>query len=226
MPDTPKSKNGPPAAKNNVLNELLQVQGLYKKAEALYKEQEAQVAEASQGKGQKNFLTTMLQRGTASDKVNSLSMLIQKSPLFCISNLSSLLQLAKKKNKKQSELAVFALRDVFSQTLLSEGRRLNSFQRNPLIQGEPSDSNLVEAFYEHCLRELYRDFVDKVLVEMSKDDLEFYRKISLDVILHLLQNTQELKEILLGILVNKLGDSFKKVQQHSILLLTRLLKSD
>ena len=47
---------------------------------------------------------------------------------------------------------------------------------------------------------------------MLQDDLEYYRKLAMDVLLQLLLNTSEIQDILLGILVNKLGDSMKKVQ--------------
>lgn len=35
----------------------------------------------------------------------------------------------------------------------------------------------------------------------------------------------EIEEVILGILINKLGDSSKKVQQHCIFVLCKLLKN-
>jgi hypothetical protein len=50
-----------------------------------------------------------------------------------------------------------------------------------------------------------------VLKPLSHDDLEFYRKFSLNLLEACLQSKPELEEILLQLLVNKLGDQSKKV---------------
>jgi hypothetical protein len=41
--------------------------------------------------------------------------------------------MAKKKNRKQGELAINALKDLFCDTLLSDEDKLTSFSKNPLI---------------------------------------------------------------------------------------------
>ena len=63
----------------------------------------------------------------------------------------------------------------------------------------------------------------EILVQCSKDDLEYFRKLSLDLLADLISKKCELDDIILGILINKLGDLSKKVQQHAIKCLTRLL---
>jgi hypothetical protein len=127
------------------------------------------------------------------DKISSLSLLIQKNSSTSIQTLNHLLNLASKKNKKQRELAVFALRDLFADLFLADNRKLSAFQHNPLISNRTeqgvSKNNLVSAYFDHCLRELYREFIDKILIEMTKDDLEYYRKLAIDVIAHLLIKT-------------------------------------
>lgn len=57
---------------------------------------------------------------------------------------------------------------------------------------------------------------------MSHDDLEFHRKQSLNVLEHCLQSKPELEDVILSIIVNKLGDQSKKVQCHTIYLLIKL----
>jgi len=46
----------------------------------------------------------------------------------------------------------------------------------------------------------------------SKDDLEYFRKLSLDMYSDLLGKKKELDDVILGIVINKLGDLSKKVQ--------------
>ena len=55
----------------------------------------------------------MLKQGTISDKVSALSMIIQKDPMKSVTYLSTLINLAKKKNRKQGEAAIGALKDLF-----------------------------------------------------------------------------------------------------------------
>jgi hypothetical protein len=41
--------------------------------------------------------------------------------------------LAKKKNRKMTELAISSLRDLFCDTLLQDDKKLNPFSKNPII---------------------------------------------------------------------------------------------
>ena len=51
----------------------------------------------------------------------------------------------------------------------------------------------------------------EVLVGMSKDDLEYFRKMAMDVLGELIASKPEIEELILGVIVNKLGDGNKKV---------------
>lgn len=119
-----------------------------------------------------------------------------------------------------------ALRDVFSNHILQDGIKLTAFQYHPQIMGKTDIANfdLIEAYYQHCVKEIYRDFVTNVLVDLSKDDIEYYRKFALDTFVDLMAKKPEIEEVILGILINKLGDSSKKIQGHTIQVLCKLLK--
>lgn len=65
--------------------------------------------------------------------------------------------------------------------------------------------------------------MNEQLVSCSKDDLEYFRKLALDLLSDMLSKKCELDDVILGILINKLGDLSKKVQQHSIKVLSRLI---
>jgi len=117
-------------------------------------------------------------------------MLIKKNVSRSLNFLKQLINLAKNKNKKQAEIAIFALRDLFINDILKEGEKLFSFQKNPLIleknQDELANFELVEAYCDHCVKEFYKEFVMNILFEFSKDDLEYFRKFALDVLTELL----------------------------------------
>ena len=71
------------------------------------------------------------------------------------------------------------------------------------------------------MKELYSEYLS-VLKGLASDDLEFYRKFALNNLQGLLEKKPEQEEMILDILVNKLGDSSKKVQCHTIYLLLKL----
>jgi len=62
-----------------VIGDLLKFQGLFKKAERLYKEDEAKVMEYYGKDKDARYYITMIKKGTAADKISALSMLIQKN---------------------------------------------------------------------------------------------------------------------------------------------------
>ena len=91
-----------------------------------------------------------------------------------------------------------ALRDVFSKHILKDDRKLEGFQFNPSIKGRSEDDiakfELVEAYYSHGLKELYREFVVNILADCAKDNLEYYRKLALEILLALVSNSTELHD--------------------------------
>jgi ribosome biogenesis protein MAK21 len=72
------------------------------------------------------------------------------------------------------------------------------------------------------LKDAYREFVIDILKPMTHDDLEFYRKFSLNILELLIEKKPEMEDQILNIIVNKLGDQSKKVQCHTIYLLIKL----
>ena len=122
---------------------------------------------------------------------------------------------ASKKNRKQAEYAFAALRDLFSKHLLQDRAQLTAFQHNPTVKGRSEEDianfELIDAYFGHCIKEIYRDYVTNLLVDLSKDDLDYYRKMALDILVDLISSKPEIEEIILGILINKLGDTSKKV---------------
>lgn len=143
-------------------------------------------------------------------------MIVQKNTSMCLHHLQSVLHQAKKKNRKQAEFAFVALRDLFTKHLLKDNSKLTAFQKNENICGKTNENDytnfeIMDAYYDHCIKEIYREYVMGVLVDLSKDDLEYYRKLALDILVDLIASKPEIEELILNILINKLGDNSKKV---------------
>jgi ribosome biogenesis protein MAK21 len=173
----------------------------------------------------------MLKQGTINDKVTALTMIVQREPQRALTYLTNLTGLAKKNNRKQAEPSIGALRDLYITYLLTDNQKLYTFSKNPLIlhhsnnESQLKEKDLLQAYYEHCTKELYRDFINNVLEPITHDDLEFYRKYSLNCLQILISSKPEMEETILSIIVNKLGDQSKKIQCHTIYLLIQLMKA-
>ena len=122
-----ESKEQPKPKSGTVIEDLLKYQGLFKKAEKLYQEEETKFNDYQEKQRDVSYFYTMLKKGTASDQISALNMLIQKNPTRSLVHLHKLVNLAKKKNRKQAESAFFALRDLFSNHILEDGVKLNAF---------------------------------------------------------------------------------------------------
>lgn len=113
-----------------------------------------------------------------------------------------------------------ALKELFAEHILKDDVKLVAFQYNPHVTGRPESEvahfELIDAYCEHCVKEMYREYATEILVGFSKDDLEYFRKAGLDMLVELISSKPEIEEVILGILINKLGDGSKKVQQHAI----------
>jgi hypothetical protein len=90
-------------------------QTLYTKAQELSAANEKAYREKIEKEKDGQYYLTMLKKGTQSDKISSLSIIIQRNPQASLSYLMQLLTLTKKPNRKAAESAIFALKDLFVQ---------------------------------------------------------------------------------------------------------------
>lgn len=130
----------------------------------------------------------MLKQGTMGDKVSALTAIVKKNPVHAVTYLHNLLGLAKKKNRKLAELAINSLKELFCESeeaLLQDDHKLSPFSKNPIFSTgnhAPTQAQLVQAYFEHQLKEAYAEFITGVLKPLTHDDLEFHRKLGLNVL--------------------------------------------
>lgn len=77
-----------------------------------------------------------------------------------------LLSQAKKPNRKAAESAIVTLKDLFVQNHLTPVTKLHVFTKHPVILSKRdacSKEEIMQAYYEHCLREIMRDLIAQVL---------------------------------------------------------------
>ncbi len=178
--------------------------------------------------------------GTLSDKVSALTLLIQESPVHTMKALERLLGLAKKRSRGQAVTALGALKDLLAQgALLPPQRRLKSFVTQPqllqalhdaqtrewqpgqLLPGLLAEAHLVVWAFEDWLKSTYYQII-QLLEVWCNDEVEFARARALGYVYELLMHKPEQEANLLRLLVNKLGDTDKKIASKASFLLLQL----
>ena len=84
----------------------------------------------------------LLKQGTLSDRVSALATIIQKNTKHSLTYLQTLIGLGKKKNRKQAELAINELKEVFcgggkTEGILEEGKKMQTFSKNDNLRSQP-----------------------------------------------------------------------------------------
>ena len=174
------------------------------------------------------FYSTIMTSGTLSDKISALTLSVQESPLHNMKALETLLSLAGKRSRAQAVEVLGALKDLFGPgALLPSDRKLRFFSNQPGLSTifarvdvgwkatDPlpkplQEVHLVSWAYEDWLKSVYFEVI-KLIETWCNDEIVFARGKAVDYVYQLLREKPEQEANLLRLLVNKLGDSDKKI---------------
>lgn len=174
------------------------------------------------------WLRKVSSEGTSGDRVASLTMLIQVCPVFSTPYIKSLLSMASKAARSDSVMAVDALKDLFISNLLPD-RKLKTF-----VEMEPISPKGMKksAFTELCVRCFFEDFLKtafaafvQVLGEAAHNAVTFFKTKAVRIAYELLSAKPEQEKALLGLLVNKFGDTAPKVSSNVSYCIKQLLQA-
>ncbi|KAK5167967.1 RNA-binding ribosome biosynthesis protein mak21 [Saxophila tyrrhenica] len=219
------------------------VDELHKYAESLLEaEVAAYDANNKSASSSHKFMSTIMASGTLEDKVSALTLQVQESPLHAMKAFENLLGLSRKKSRNLALMALAAMKDLLGQGVLLPGdRKLRSFGKQPALlsslQGKASNwrsgmplpgalqkIHLVVFAYEDWLKRTYFEML-QVLENWCGDEVEYARTRALTYVYELLKDKPEQEENLLRLLVNKLGDTDRKIASRASYLLLQLENS-
>lgn len=106
--------------------------------------------------GDAKWLRSMLNSGTLTDKTAAMTSLVQNDPVHNIDMVEDLLAMANKKGKREAQLAVHSLRELFTLWILPD-RPLRYFSQQPLEEEGVDDKLLVLFYYEHLIKQKYSE---------------------------------------------------------------------
>ena len=100
----------------------------------------------------------MLNSGTLTDKVAAMASLIQNDPVHNVDLLEEMLAMANKKGKREAQLAINSLRELFTLWILPD-RALRYLSQQPLEAEDVDDSIIVLFYFEHILKQKYAEVI-------------------------------------------------------------------
>lgn len=104
--------------------------------------------------GDAKWLRNMLSSGTLTDKLGAMTSLVQNDPVHNLDIIDNLFTMANKKGKREAQLAIQSLRELFVMFLLPD-RPLRYISQQPLEDESVNDHILVLFYFEHLLKQRY-----------------------------------------------------------------------
>ncbi|KAL3275496.1 hypothetical protein HHI36_020256 [Cryptolaemus montrouzieri] len=186
----------------------------------------------SRNNSNKQWMKTMMTKGTVSDKIASHTLAIQDDPIHNLELLKNFLGMVKISKKNECIAVIDTLTDLFLEDLLNPKRKLQAFHQKPLsLLNELSSGNAVSRrkilsawYFEDQLKELYSTFVD-ALNTAAHDSVDANKEKAIAAMYKLLAGNSEQEKKLLAFIVNKLGDPSQKVASKAIYCLGQLLRT-
>ena len=165
-----------------------------------------------------------MKRGTLKDRIAAMSVVASMDCIHKLYALDMLLDLAgcgvtnaghaNVPNSRIGQMASEALADLFINTLLPGDRKLISLEQRPLYQYENktlSPRILLLWRYEEMMKIRYASYLQRYLGRALAGEDELSKKNALVTASSLLKEVPEGEEVLLTLIVNKIGDPGKKI---------------
>ncbi|KAM9989613.1 hypothetical protein ACTFIY_005642 [Dictyostelium cf. discoideum] len=196
----------------------------FSKAQGLYnkKVEEYLIEFKKSGSRDDQWKEKIQHTGTIRDRISAITLLIQKAPMYRLASLDILINLAAKKSEREREFAINSLKDLFVNSLLPNTKLKRFIERENIQDSKPVE--LVQWYFEDLLKSRYQAYI-RLLEILSKDTVARIRAIATSTVQYLLLKKPEQEEVLLTLLVNKLGDEDGSNAGKAVKLLEKLLEA-
>jgi hypothetical protein len=145
---------------------------------------------------------------------------------MCLKYIDDLLKLAKKKNRRQTEAAIIALKDLFLNDILTNKKLVPFFAATESLKEEEiTNDKLIAVYVDDYVHKKYLELIKLIEDILVNDPLKQIKKKFMSLILEMLVRRPEREEILLDALVNKLGDPDVDIANTAIKMLKNLQES-
>lgn len=157
------------------------------------------------------------------DKLSLMTLMVQEAPAYNLEALEKLLQMASKKARREAIMAIDAVKDLWLNNLTPTNRPLRFFYEQPINAKEMTPMHLLLFYVEDKLKHLYSQFL-ACLAQWATDTLSHTKVKIISVLKECLVAVPEGEKVVLGILVNKLGDKDRKVASKVVTDMSDVLR--
>ncbi|KAH8239062.1 hypothetical protein KR032_000340 [Drosophila birchii] len=170
------------------------------------------------------WLQTALHKGTAKDRANAGALLVTSNPLGNLEALSTLIGFCKLSNKASNDV-IAVLTDLWQEVLLPPNRKLlavhtrgadwKKLKKDEKLRNEQKRRVYAYWYFEGELKDQYHEFLKNVMQGLQTGQ-EHNKNSSIVAASKLLAYAPEKEQMLLTMLVNKLGDPIAKVASKAL----------
>ncbi|XP_052845708.1 uncharacterized protein F23B12.7 [Drosophila gunungcola] len=170
------------------------------------------------------WLQTALHKGTAKDRANAGALLVTSNPLGNLEALTTLIGFCKISNKASNDV-VAVLTDLWQEVLLPPNRKLlavhtrgadwKKLKKDEKLRNEQKRRIYAYWHFESELKDQYHEFLKNVMQGLQTGQ-EHNKNSSIVAAARLLAYAPEKEQLLLTMLVNKLGDPIAKIASKAL----------
>lgn len=170
------------------------------------------------------WLQTALHKGTAKDRANAGALLVTSNPLGNLEALTTLIGFCKLSNKASNDV-IAVLTDLWQEVLLPPNRKLlaihtrgadwKKLKKDETLHKEQQRRIYAYWYFESELKDQYHEFLKNVMQGLQTGQ-EHNKNSSIVAAARLLSFAPEKEQMLLTMLVNKLGDPVPKVASKAL----------
>ncbi|XP_034481769.1 uncharacterized protein F23B12.7 [Drosophila innubila] len=177
------------------------------------------------------WLQTALHKGTAKDRANAGALLVTSNPLGNLEALSNLIGFCKISNKSSNDV-IAVLTDLWQEVLLPPQRKLLSIHtrgadwkqlKKQQLHKDQQRRLYAYWYFENELKDQYHEFL-KNLMQGLQTGQEHNKMSSIVAAARLLAYAPEKEQMLLTMLINKLGDPVPKIASKALHHLSEVAK--
>ena len=198
---------------------------------------------AGSADGSSGWMRTALETGTGADRLASRALLVARSPLHALKHLDALLQVSRVKSRRESSAASAAVKDLLLTNLLPAARKLVPFESRAcevatIVAASRSNGKadttttaaaaaltaerLVWWAWEDALKTRVSTFLAALGSHLA-DGIVHFKVAALHTVFDLLVARPEGEDVLLDLLVHKLGDPEGSIASKAQRLMLKLV---
>ncbi|KAF5402900.1 CCAAT:enhancer binding protein zeta [Paragonimus heterotremus] len=158
----------------------------------------------------REWISAALRSSTGQDRIFATAYLINTYPMHSLRHLDSLISLISPAKQRYCIRTIDVVYQLFERALLPKQRQLIPFALRPMNSSKLTKSDREECLclwlFEDELKARYLRFIKTLERLLMTDTVESFKRKSLNVLGELALNFSENRELILGIIINKLGD--------------------